>query len=68
MGDELQDGAPPTDAAPQDIAPSRHAERALDEQRAEHERPEQLPQHETNEEGVGALVNNTGDDGGAASG
>ena len=40
----------------------------LEQQREEHEPRPDLPQHEVNDEGVGALVNNTGDDGGAASG
>ena len=55
---------------PDDPAPAAPADahEVLDEQRAEHEPDLPLPVHETNEAGVGPLVNNTGDDGGAASG
>lgn len=48
--------------------PAEDAHEVLEEQRAAHEPDVALPVHETNEAGVGPLVNNTGDDGGASSG
>jgi non-ribosomal peptide synthetase component F len=46
-----------------DVAPTDPSAGVLDEQRAEHE-----PDERVANEAVGQLVNNTGDDGGAATG
>lgn len=54
----------PTDTADAPLPASERATEALDQQRDRHE-PDEV---ETDDEGVGALVNNTGLDGDAASG
>lgn len=60
--DEPADDDRPTPGAPSAEDPVA-VERVLDEQRAEHE-----PDRRDANGAIGALVNNTGDDGGAASG
>lgn len=54
----------PADTADAPLPASERATEALDQQRDRHE-PDEV---ETDDEGVGALVNNTGLDGDAASG
>jgi hypothetical protein len=66
MSDEGTDGADQPEGARAERATraSRHADRTLRHQRDAHE-----PDHvETDDEGIGALVNNTGLDGDAATG
>ena len=63
----MSDRAPADPAEP--VPPvSDRAERELAQQRSDHRPGADLPEHEVNDEGVGALINNTGLDGEAASG